>query len=813
MAVDRIRYIKEKYSVLEYARDVLGLPVRNSGDRTISLAPDSHNPTALVIYEDYWRDFKTGAGGDVIDLCAEARHNSDRGAAIRELAGDYGLDYHWQEYTVNLNNKMAYFHDQLRPEDKEYLAKRGITQATADRLRLGYDEEEDRLTIPYYKNGYVAYYIARDRSGKEGVSKYKKQKLDGYNENIPWGLHTLMPKRREEIQAEIQEKLKTLPEEEGMKINIESLEKTLIIAEGAFDAMSFEQEGFRVLSPISGYFNDSAKRQVINIAQGHDTVFICFDNDQAGTRFQVTMAQLFFKHRIHFVCGYLPKGVKDVSEYYEAGGNLFELVNGAQSGIKELAARMTDRDEFKKFVYDAARFVEEPELEELFTGTGDTFPQEWLKSVKKRALRAPLEIMIVQEVLKKHKLKHFEGLGFYEYSHGVWLRRLDNLIRSYVAKALGYHATGAKLDTILKFLKAETTTEEKLNRQAVFNFRNGILDLETGEFKDHNEVYLSSVQVPYDYDPSAQCSKWLKFVSEVMANRKPSMMLLQEAAGYVLFNDCSLQKCFFLIGDGANGKSVTLNVLAELFGKDNVSTVEMSALTEPFQRIALLTSYINISTETSSDVKGAESIFKQVVVGDKISACYKNKDFINDNPRCKMFCACNEFIKSRDTTTGFLRRICFIDFPCKFEGKNADPDLEKKLITELSGIFNWCYEGYKRLKQNRKFTETPEQSQIMSDFIDQSNPVAVFIREELASELGEFERKDLYVRYVNWTKAAGHETLSRTKFTRKFKDTLKQIRPDVVEKKTAYGRYFIFSVNNEPEAETPHLWDIAGNDE
>ena len=31
--MDRIAMIKEKYSVLEYARDVLGFAVKNSGDR------------------------------------------------------------------------------------------------------------------------------------------------------------------------------------------------------------------------------------------------------------------------------------------------------------------------------------------------------------------------------------------------------------------------------------------------------------------------------------------------------------------------------------------------------------------------------------------------------------------------------------------------------------------------------------------------------------------------------------------------------------------------------------------------------------
>ena len=789
MGLDRIRYIKEKYTVLEYARDVLCLPVRNSGDRCVSLAPGSSNPTALVVYDDYWKDFKTGAGGDVIDLCAEAKHGGDRGAAIRELSGDYGHDYDWLDYTQRLNDKIAYFHSKLRESDIHYLNRRGIRQETIDRLRLGYDEQEDRLTIPYYKNGYVAYYISRDRSGEAGVSKYKKAKLDGYNENIPWGLHTLMPSFRECAQKQLSERLDTVPE---------FIEDTLIIAEGAFDAMSFEQEGFRVLSPISGYFNAESLKQVVNIAQSHKMSFICFDNDSAGSRFQVTMAKTFFKHRIHFVCGKLPEKYKDVSEYYEAGGDLIELVNGATSGISNLAERITDRDEFKAFVYDAARFVDEPELTELFESVTQ-FPELWLKSVKKKALRAPNELMITREILDKHKLKHVEGLGFFEYIHGVWTHRIDNIVRNYISASLGHWATGVKLDSVLKLLKARTISEEMFNRQAIFNFRNGVLDLETGEFKDHNEVFMSSIQVPYDYDENAKCPLWEKFVREVMAEREASIKVLQEAAGYVLFNDCSLQKCFFFQGEGANGKSVTLNVLSEVFGHDNVSNVEMSALIEPFQRIALMTSLVNISTETSTNVKGAESIFKQIVAGDIINACYKNKDFITGRPRCKMFASCNEYIKSKDTSTGFMRRMCFIDFPCKFEGERADPDLERKLLTELSGIFNWCYEGYKRLREQRHFTETTEQAEMLDEFIQITNPVAAFIREELSGENGSLDRTQLYRRYVSWAKEAGHEPQSRTKFIRSFRLTLKQIRPEVSEKKLGINRYFIFNQDDLPD--------------
>ena len=238
----------------------------------------------------------------------------------------------------------------------------------------------------------------------------------------------------------------------------------------------------------------------------------------------------------------------------------------------------------------------------------------------------------------------------------------------------------------MKLLKSRTTTEELFNRKPIFNFQNCVLELETGKTREHSEADMSSIQVGYDYDIEAKCPRWGKFISEIMAGRETSMNLLQEMVGYILYSDCSLQKCFFLIGDGANGKSVFLNVIRAVFSEANVSNVEMSSLIEPFQRINLINSLVNISTETNSNVKGAESIFKQIVVGYTINGCFKNKDFVNFNPRCVMISACNEYIKSRDTTSGFLRRICFIDFPCKFEGEKADIELESKLKAELPGI-------------------------------------------------------------------------------------------------------------------------------
>ncbi len=788
--MDRIKAIKEKYSVIEYARSVLGIPIRKPGDRWKSFG-GGNNPTSVVFFDDWWYDHKGHMGGDVIDLCAVARHKGDKGAAIRELGG---CDPGWVEYTQQLGNRCFKWHEDLREADKRYLYRRKIRKETVDRLKIGFDGE--RLVIPYWKNGYIAYYVSRDRSdsltsplsktgeidtgtpqidtgsvinssskNEKRSSKYKKAPLDGMNENIPWGLHTL--------------------DRDG---------SVLVITEGAFDALSFEQEGYRVLSPMGGHFNKDSLKQVVNICQSHENVFLCFDSDDAGSDFQKNMAQILFRAKVPFSCGTLPDGVKDVSDYYAEDGDLKALVESAEDGVTVLCRRMKDKNEFKTFIFQAARYVEKAELVGLFDLVD--FPAPWLAQVKKQALSAPPEDVIVKEIVQNHKIKFFDALGFYEYSGGVWTRRGDSEIKSYISDALGCYRSGSRVNSIFALLKADTVSTQQFNTQPVFNFRNCMLDLKKGEKTPHSETFMSSIQVPYDYDPDAFSPLWMQFIDDICEGDERRMALLQEIAGYVLFEDNTLQKCFFLIGDGANGKSVYLDVLMDVFGAENVSNVEMSGLVEPFQRIHLLTSIVNISTETRSDVKGAESVFKQIVVGDTISGCYKNKDFLTFKPRTKLIIASNEYIKSRDTTTGFLRRICFVSFNAKFVDepgpgeKKADKHIASKLKVELPGVFNWAYQGYKILKASKTFTVTEDQDELMEGFMRMTNPLVAYLEE---TELtGRVPRKRLYEDYVDWCREAGHEPMSRTKLMQQLHQTIKQTKRRVTETKYSGERQFIF---------------------
>lgn len=809
MGLANIAQIKEKYSVFNYARDILNLPVKKPGDRCISISGGS-NSTAMIIQENWWYDFKTGQGGDVIDLCAEAMHGGDRGKAIRDLGGP---SCEWVKYTQNLGNKIQKWHEELREADRLYLYRRGIKKETVDRLKIGFNGS--RLVIPYWKNGYVAYYVSRERDGTG--PKYKKAKLDGINENIPWGLHTLErelsqdpPKLSEDVKKEGQI---ITASSENPKVNDNKI-FPLVITEGVFDALSFEQEGYRVLSPMGGYFSRDQLKQVVSICKHAGNIFLCFDSDAAGSRFQKDMAKLLFKNRIPFTLGTLADD-KDISEYYQAGGNLATLIESGEDGVRVLLKNIKEKQEFKNFIFEIARFVGKAEVAELFDMVN--FPKNWLAQIKKQALSAPPEDLIIKEVLADHRLKFFESLGFYEYSLGCWRRKTENEIRKYISDTLGQYRTGSRVGSVFTLLKAESISTENFNTRHIFNFQNCVLDLETGNTMDHSEAYMSSIQAPYDYDTNAYSAEWSQFIEDICGGDERKQELLQEIAGYVLFPNNTLQKCFFLIGEGANGKSVFLDVLSSVFGSENVSNVEMSGLIEPFQRIALLTSILNISSETQSNVKGAESIFKQIVVGDAINGCYKNKDFLTFKPRAKLISACNEYFKSRDMSTGFLRRICFVSFNVKFsdeprEGeRKADKDLTGKLKNDLSAIFNWAYSGYKVLRDARTFTVTQDQEEMMENFMAENNPVVAFIQEEMP--VGRVSRNRLHEDYKRWCADAGHHSLSRTKFIRQLKQTAKQLGVKMKEYRSGNNRGFMFPQSDaQSDAEHDAQSDAGGKE-
>ena len=760
--------IKQRISCVDVAQRC-GLPIQRSGDRCVSpLRPGASNPSSFTVDDDFWYDFGDTRGGDVIDLLAELSYSGDRGAAIRELARLTGVTDStprpdgWREYTQNLCNQIAFWQTQLTDTDRDYLHSRGLTDDTITALKIG-RTGDGRLSIPYLKNGYVAYYCTRYLpGGAYPDSKYRKQKRDDYCEHIPWGLDTLSRSG-----------------------------DTLVIAEGAFDAISFWQSGYPVLSAITGFFSRTQIPTVISAATRFSRVFIVYDDDSAtsnaGARFTMRMSELLTRHRIPFVVGAVPPPYHDVSEYYAAGGNLDTLVSDAEPGIQYIATSFRSFEDLEPFIYKIARYTKRSALDSLLTylkRSTDYDPRR-LDNLFRAATTAPPETIICDEILREHQLLYIHAVGFYEYSGGLWNHYNDGIISGYVDRAYGEFSTANRVTAVTKLLKTRALRDITFNTHPVWNFINGTLELDTGIFRDHNPGDYCSFQASYPYNPDATYTAWSNFIDDVTAGDPKKSELLQFIPGYVLMPHCKYEKIFCLTGSGGNGKSKYLEIIRQLFGKSNISALKPFGLVKDFQLIMLKDSILNIAGEIKSSLKGVEETMKEISSGEPITACYKGAQYVTFTTRAKLLFALNGQLSAGDTSNALTRRLVIVDFNVSFVD-NPDPNdpyqrqidvnIGDRLREELDsgGIFNWAYAGYKLLNAVGYFTETNDQTDLIHDFKRASNPIQVFWEDNFAdANLSEILYSQVYTDYVKWCAECGEFNVSSQKFHSELKFLLR----------------------------------------
>lgn len=767
-----IQQIKQKLSCVEYLQRH-GIFVKNGGRCVSPLREGAKNPTSFFVDNDHFFDFGSGYGGDVVDLAALLKHNGDISAAVLSLSQELGIETRssanqtWREDIQRLCNRTAAYHEALTPSDYEYLSTRGLTPADAERLMIGRVTDgylKGRLFLPYFKNGGVFYYATRSMPGgsfpDNKYMKASKTECDSY-QHIPWGLQTLNRTEHD----------------------------TLIISEGYFDAAVWETNGYPVISPITGNFSKDQWPDVINACRMFKRVLIIFDNDDishAGDGFTARTAARLFKHRIPFLVSHTPPGIKDVNDYYTAGGSLEKLVDTAQAGLNYITSKYTDPVELKKFIMTINRFTDSAAIAAaLFQPVlTERFAPAVLKSIQKSADSAPTESQIVDEIIEKHNIIYVDQVGFYEWDSRVWSKISDGVIRNYADILYGKKfATAQRVNAVCNLLKSRSIRDAVFDRNPVLTFKNGTLEIETGRFRTFSETDYCSIGLDYDYDPDAKCPMWVQFIKDITGEDSLREDVLQTMCGYVLYPDCRFQKIFILVGGGSNGKSLFLEVISKLFGDNNVSVVMPSGLTQEFQRVRLKDSLVNIGKDVKRDFSSGEirEWLLNISDGTKIQACYKGQTHFDFSPRCKLIYSMNK-PPIASMIEGLERRFRFVRFPCSFVDfpdknnpyqKQKDVNLFEKLLGELPGIFNWTYEGYKILNAAGYFTDTIEQSELTQQFIENSDPVSVFCNDYDTSFHGTVERNEIYNWYKAWCEDTGHKPLSRENFMPQFREQLK----------------------------------------
>ena len=176
---------------------------------------------------------------------------------------------------------------------------------------------------------------------------------------------------------------------------------------------------------------------------------------------------------------------------------------------------------------------------------------------------------------------------------------------------------------------------------------------------------------------------------------------------------------------------------------------------------------INVLGETPNDRCINTDLIKSVVAGDWVTGREVYKKPSKFKPYAKHYLGMNTLPEIDDNTHGMWRRIHVINFPRKFSEREMDVDLTGKLIKELSGIFNWALEGYRRLRdQGFIFSESPSMKKSKKCYKQKNSSVIDFAESQLPEILASGSSvsfKDVYKGYQEFCSLEGIKRVSSKK--------------------------------------------------
>lgn len=242
-------------------------------------------------------------------------------------------------------------------------------------------------------------------------------------------------------------------------------------------------------------------------------------------------------------------------------------------------------------------------------------------------------------------------------------------------------------------------------REDAILFRNGIYDFKNERLLPHDGRYFATGLPEVDYDVSAECPTFDRFVSEVL--HKDYWPTLYQWLGYLLTPDTSQEKLLALIGARRGGKSTLLRVIQWLVGDSHVMSRSLNDLGSDFgleggldKRVLLIPDAHDTATNRRST---ALDRLKAITGRDSVSINRKNQTIVTARLPMRIVIAANRMPKFIDESGALATRVIPLIFETSFEGRE-DRELSGKLYAELPGIAQRALQGLWSLRDRGTFT-------------------------------------------------------------------------------------------------------------
>lgn len=628
-----------------------------SNGQLVGLCPfhdDREHSFSVNLKTGEWHCFREDIGGNVLSFFARLNNTSTKDE-YKRLLEKYGINY------KKLNKK---------PQNKNY-----------DLEQYAF---EKKLPVEFLKNAFKLSTITT----QGGI---KLLKIPYFNEN------------GEEITFRRRGANKTFTWKKGSagKIcpynewNIEKIRKSgyCILVEGESDTQTLTFLGFPALGiPGASMF----KADWTELIQGL-RIYIHKESDSGGETF------------VRKVCEKLKEGGFNGEAY------IFSCKNAGAKDPSEIylkSDKIKAAETIKKLLQDAesvdlyAEKTEEPNENAL------TYLDEKGK-VKEGLLTEYCKANINYIVLQTPGRNNAQA---FTLKDGVYVPLSENDLKGEILRLMPIELRRQSYATnVSKNLLA--LAERKFNFDEVdiyerfINFRNGILNIESGELLPHDIFYqqhpdfLSTIQVQANYNPGATCPKFMKFLDELQTKDDGKVdsnarELLLEVLGLTIsnLNVAKYTKTVFILYSRIpdTGKSQYIKLIRELIGKQNCGTTDLDRLSNVrFGTSDLFGKRLGYCGDMPRVKIDDVSIFMQMTGGDGASAEQKGKDKFDLDYRGSLIFATNT-LPYIDGEKGEAVNERLTIIPCTHQPKKKNKKLVEELLTESDGII---FEAIKALKR------------------------------------------------------------------------------------------------------------------
>jgi putative DNA primase/helicase len=336
--------------------------------------------------------------------------------------------------------------------------------------------------------------------------------------------------------------------------------------------------------------------------------------------------------------------------------------------------------------------------------------------------------------------------------------------------------SAAAIEAMLKLAQSEegipVSPEDLDSGRWLLNVSNGTINLRSGDLQPHRREDLISKLAPVEFDATATCPRWKRFLVEVFECHPDVIPFIQRAIGYTLTGDTREECLFLLHGGGRNGKGTLLRTLMLKLG-DYAGTADFSTFVQrrddagPRDDIANMRGKRLVSAQESREGAAlAESLLKWLTGGDLVRARRLYENSTEFDPNWKIWLATNHRPIIRGLDAAVWSRIKLVPFAVSFEGRE-DRTLKTVLTDELPGILNWAIEGC--LRWQAAGLEFPESVlSATSEYRNESDQIGRFVDEVcIVGEFASGKGRVLYDAYRQWAGSSGEEPTTEVTFCRR----------------------------------------------